>query len=201
MPNGLDDQDRIVVRTRGSFRPPGAGEGVDRARRGTARSAAADGGRPESGGSPRAVTSPTTLSSEINQIRVALGRLPLTVVIHDWGSDAHSAEFFAAIRDQLYPDDAVWLVGLPDQSSPLVPAETPRPVLIDRSGDLDLRVLRNLIADIVYVPVTDAHDWSGRARVVVIRGGADEPGPTAIAGLPKRATLVWNGGNEARKIL
>ncbi|MBS1787715.1 MAG: Gfo/Idh/MocA family oxidoreductase [Acidobacteria bacterium] len=125
------------------------------------------------------------LANLLDKLRAQVGGLPISMLAHNWKSNV-TFEFLSKVMPLLIRDDVVWLV-LPDFSpdnSLRVGAEEKirnrgHSIEIDESKEIDLRIHKNLITDLLFFPalakeeVDQIAKYKARSQVIVI----DELGP------------------------
>jgi len=137
-----------------------------------------------------------TLNALIEELREQIGDLPLTVLVHGWGSES-AKEFVTTLSPWLQEEDALWLIPAKETQASIAPPEL-RGVTLDLSRDTDQRIYRNLVGDIVFFPaleapeVTQVAEWQQRARAVVIDGQGPQGDAVLQAGCKVRLmTYRW----------
>lgn len=143
-----------LVRTRGAIRTRGAG----------------------AASVPRRTGQGTlTLEDLVQELRGQVEGLPLTALLHGWGSQPVQA-FLALLLSWLRREDAVWLIPTPGAELPPVPPAVEGAVVLDLGRDTDQRAYRNLVGDLVLFPALEATQvthitaWRRRARAVIVDG-------------------------------
>jgi hypothetical protein len=119
------------------------------------------------------------LAALLQELRKEVGDLPLTVIVHGFGSPPAVA-FLEAVAPLLHCQDALWLVPF-QGASVTTPAPAGREgagVLLDLGRDTEQRTYRNLIGDLVFYPglapeeAAEVAGWKQRARTLVVDGRA-----------------------------
>jgi hypothetical protein len=136
------------------------------------------------------------LDALIGELREQVGDLPLTMLVHGWGSEP-AKEFVTILSPHLREEDALWLIPTKETQASIAPPE-PRGVILDLSRDTDQRIYRNLVGDIVFFPAletaeaTQVAEWQQRARAVVIDGQGPQGDAVLQAGCKVRLmTYRW----------
>jgi hypothetical protein len=151
---------------------------------------------------------PMLLSDLAEQLREELGRLPLTIMIHNWGSE--SAQTFLDVLDPwLQRGDAIWLIPIEE-----VKITTPLPelegvVMLNLNRPIDQRIYSNLLADIVFFPAEDEAEATHDAQsmrpsraILVDRSGTQDAVDTVTARALslKLVTYLWNGAESVAEL-
>lgn len=111
---------------------------------------------------------PTTLRNLVDELRPQ-PRLPLTFVIHDWGTRP-SDDFFSELKPWLDDWDGLWLVNPPGWQGR---SEPTRGVVLKLGDKDDERLYGNLWGDLVFFTGQEAdftwvNTWKHRARSIVV---------------------------------
>lgn len=140
-----------------------------------------------------------TLKDLVRDLREQVGDMPLTTLVHGWGSQPTKA-FLAVLSPLLRREDALWLIPTKEAQISPVPPEIERAVMSDLSRDTDQRTYRNLIGDILFFPAlevaetTQVAEWQQRARAVIIDGRGPQSDAVLWAGCEARLmTYRWSG--------
>ena len=146
-----EDAPPRIVRTRGAIRTRGAGVAAVTRR-------------------------PLTLDAVLLELREQVGYLPLTTLVHGWGSPAAEA-FVSLLGPLLRREDAIWMLSSQEAQGTTAPVEAAEgTVLLDLGRDTDQRIYKNLVGDILFFPVlhkaeaTQVATWQQRARVLIVDG-------------------------------
>jgi hypothetical protein len=116
---------------------------------------------------------PLTLVELLEKLRKEVTGLPLTILIHNWGSDA-AGKFLEAIHSKIESLDAVWLIPIEKTKATTPLPEIENVVMLNLNQDTDKRIYNNLVGDIVFYPAVDkaeaAHDiqFMRLARAIIL---------------------------------
>lgn len=154
-----------------------------------------------------AVTAPTptlkverslTLEALVKELRKEVGDLPLTVLVHGWGSKS-ADEFIAVLSPCLREEkeDALWLI--PAEKETALPSP-PKGVVLDLAEDVDRRIYDNLVGEVVFLPAlgedeaAQVAEWQQRARAVLVDGRGPQGDEVLRAGCEAGLmTYRWSG--------
>jgi predicted dehydrogenase len=147
---------------------------------------------------------PMLLSDLVEKLREELGQLPLTIMIHNWGST--SAQTFLDVLDPwLQRGDAIWLIPIEEMKITTTLPELEGVVMLKLNRPIDQRIYSNILGDLVFFPAEDeaeaTHDTQfmrpTRAILVDQRGASAAVSTvTAHALSLKLVTYVWNGAES-----
>lgn len=133
------------------------------------------------------------------ELREQVGHLPLTILVHGWGSPAVGA-FFSLLGPLLRRDDAVWMLPGQDAQGTITPSAAEEDVLLDLQSDTDQRIYNNLVGDVLFFPglhqaeASQVATWQQRARVLIVDGQGRQR--TAVLRAGQAASLMtyrWSG--------
>jgi hypothetical protein len=163
--------------------------------RGGIRSAPDRGGiRVRGGPAVRGAVQTLSLEKLIADLRKGVGHLPLTVVIHGWGTNP-AAAFYDALLPWLRREDALWFVPGGGEIS-----EMEEGVLFDLERETDRRTYDNLVGDILFFPALDESEvervggWKYRARAVLVDKGGSQKENIIRTGLEIKLMMYgWAG--------
>jgi hypothetical protein len=179
------------IRTRGAVRRPVR-------TRGPLRTHGAVRGRPAGG--------ELDLGHLIGNLRQDVSNLPLTTVIYGWGTDA-SRRFLDDASRFRTADDVFWLVPSGPGAGP-PPPPTSENVLLDLNEDMHSRTLRNLIADIVFVPGGDlakedlpARSYHHTRALLVAAPASDMDAVARSMSKPVPPVYRWAGSGAVEKYI
>lgn len=156
--------------------------------------------RRPSGRDKAPVVSTVTMNALLDLLRAEVKKLPLTVLLHGWGSPS-TRSFFDNL-EILKKGDALWLVGRSSES----PLETPSTRLAvvlkpdwSAPNDADARLYDNLVADIVYFPGEDESEFdyltrtARRVRTLIIEEKGNQS-KELLEQVPETVRkFLWNG--------
>jgi hypothetical protein len=151
---------------------------------------------------------PIPLARLLLDIREQVGGLPLTLLLHGWGSGSTKA-FLASLLPELRARDAdsLWLVPLAGRREPHSLPAFDKTVELDMSLGTHLKFYNNLVGDLVFFPAVEegetesAAAWEERARALIV----DERGLLArvVLQAATEAGLIayrWPGGPEVMEV-
>jgi hypothetical protein len=104
------------------------------------------------------------LDTLIELLRKQVGELPLTLLLHDWGSKP-ATYFLSLLSTFLRKVDAVWLVISEEMLIQTLPPKMAGAALLKLSQDTDARIYENLVYDIVFFPALDQVEVEQVARL------------------------------------
>jgi hypothetical protein len=144
------------------------------------------------------------LNECVTKVREEVGRLPLTIAIHNWGASS-AQEFLDVLSPFIETGDAIWLAPITEmkRSTPL--PELEGVVMLNLNRSLDQKLYDNLLADIVFFPGEDqteaAHDthFMRLARAVFVDGRKTQSGAGIVATHALSRNLItysWNGAES-----
>lgn len=188
------------IRTRGPIRVRGGEAGEDTVPRPVrTRGALRTRGTPAVPMPRLKVERALTLEEVITELRQQVGDLPLTTLVHGWGSQA-AATFVALLSPLFRKEDALWLIPLHETQSPPAPREIEGAVRLDLRRDTDQRTYRNLIDDLIFFPALEVAEaaqvgaWQQRTSAVVIDGRGPQSDAVLWAGCEAMLmTYRWSG--------
>jgi predicted dehydrogenase len=144
-------------------------------------------------------TDPLTLVELLEKLRKEVNGLPLTILIHNWGSKA-AGEFLDALHPKLEDLDAVWLISIDKTKANTPLPEIENVVMLNLSEDTDKHIYNNLVGDVVFYPALNraeaAHDkqFMRLARAIIIDWGAPAVDTVLQAAHGVGAlTYLWSG--------
>jgi predicted dehydrogenase len=128
------------------------------------------------------------LSIVVEKLRDQVGDLPVTMLVHGWGSKP-AADFIDVLSNFLRRADALWLIPGKELNGSTAPPEIEGSVILSLDRDTDLRIYSNIVADIVFFPGADATE-------------ADENHVASITKfqLRARAAIVDNQGLHSKLV-
>ncbi len=159
-----------------------------------------------SGTAPTPVAEATTLKSFLNQLREEVGGMPLTILVHGWGSTPSDA-FYQALAPLLNEQDALWLIPSHASAAPDTINGPGGAVVLDLDQDTPRRTYNNLAGDVVFFPALEeeeaeqAAQWKRRAGALIVHSEGPQRETVLQASLNTDSfTYLWFGGDELKEI-
>jgi len=148
-------------------------------------------------------TKSVSLHAVIEDLRKVSRSIPLTTVIHGWGTEV-AEQFYKALLEYLWREDRIWLVPAKAPASRGVPIMEDA-ILLDLSKNNHSRVYENLAVDIAFFTAMEDTEIElvkkrrNRTQVVIMGSGGQLTQLLAKASFKAEGIYYWAQGELTNK--